>query len=83
MDDLPTIPGSALLMFNKVDQVESEDLSTAQHIYPNALFISATQQLGLETLGQRMLHLVRQTSKARNLRVRHSAQTGLVALVTR
>jgi GTPase len=62
LNDLPAIPGPALLVFNKMDQVDSEQLAIAQQTYPEALFISATQRLGLETLRQRMLQLVRQTS---------------------
>ncbi|MBD0336976.1 MAG: GTPase HflX [Cyanobacteria bacterium Co-bin13] len=62
LNDLPAMPGPALLVFNKTDQVESEQLGIAQQTYPEALFISATQRLGLETLRQRMLQLVRQTS---------------------
>jgi GTP-binding protein HflX len=47
-----------LLVFNKSDRVSSEVLAIAQEEYPNALFISATERLGLETLRRRLLQLV-------------------------
>jgi GTP-binding protein HflX len=43
-----------------VDRVDSETLTLAQQKYPEAVFISATQRLGLETLRQRLLQLVDQ-----------------------
>ncbi len=55
--EMPAIPGPALIAFNKVDQVDSETLALAQQQYPEAVFISATQRLGLETLRQRLLQL--------------------------
>ena len=60
--DLPTISGPTLLVFNKVDQVESEALAAAQQTYPDAVFISATKGLGLETLKQRLLHIATPTA---------------------
>ena len=62
---LAEIPGvetlyatSAQIAFNKVDQVDSETLALAQQKYPEAVFISATQRLGLETLRQQLLQLI-------------------------
>jgi len=52
-------PGPALVAFNKIDQVDSETLAIAQADFPNALFISAGNRLGLETLRQRLVQLVR------------------------
>ncbi|HEY9618331.1 MAG TPA: GTPase HflX [Microcoleaceae cyanobacterium] len=56
--ELPAIPPEALLVFNKVDRVDSEILAQAQQSYPDALFISATERLGLETLRQRLIQFV-------------------------
>ena len=56
--EMPAIPGQALIAFNKVDRVDSETLALAQQKYPEAVFISATQRLGLETLRQRLLQLI-------------------------
>ncbi|MGF1567828.1 MAG: GTPase HflX [Nodosilinea sp.] len=58
LNDMPIVPGPMLLVFNKADQVSSEALALAQEEYPHALFISATQRLGLETLRHRLLQLV-------------------------
>jgi GTP-binding protein HflX len=55
---MPTIPGKALIAFNKVDQVNSETLALAKQEYPEAVFISATQRLGLDTLRQRLVQLI-------------------------
>ncbi|MBD2094035.1 GTPase HflX [Trichocoleus sp. FACHB-591] len=63
--DLPTISGPTLLVFNKVDQVESEALAAAQQTYPDAVFISATQGLGLETLKQRLVHIATPAADAK------------------
>lgn len=62
--DLPTLSGPTLLVFNKVDQVESEALAAAQQTYPDAVFISATQGLGLETLKRRLLQIAMSASDA-------------------
>ena len=47
-----------LIAFNKIDQVSSESLETAKKEYPQAVFISASQRLGLETLKRRLTVLV-------------------------
>jgi GTPase len=59
LSEMPVTPGPALLVFNKVDQVDSETLTFAQEEYPQAVFISASDRLGLETLRQRLAQLVR------------------------
>jgi GTPase len=56
--ELPAIPPNGLLVFNKVDRTNSETLAQAQQAYPNAVFISATERLGLETLRQRLAQLI-------------------------
>ncbi|MEW6497864.1 MAG: GTPase HflX [Cyanobacteriota bacterium] len=62
--EMPAIPGPALIAFNKIDRVDSETLALAQQTYPEAVFISATQRLGLETLRQRLLQLLDQAISA-------------------
>jgi GTPase len=59
LKQMPLSPGPILLAFNKVDQVDSETLKLAQEEFPQALFISAADRLGLETLRQRLAQLVR------------------------
>lgn len=61
--EMPAIPGQALIAFNKVDRVDSETLALAQQKYPEAVFISATQRLGLETLRQRLLQLIDKSAR--------------------
>jgi GTPase len=56
--DLPAIPGMALLVFNKIDQADDEVLELARQRYPEAVFISAIQGLGLDNLRQRLLQLI-------------------------
>lgn len=55
---MPVTPGPALVVFNKIDQVDSDNLALAQEECPLAVFISASQRLGLETLRQRLSQLV-------------------------
>ncbi|HIK46660.1 MAG TPA: GTPase HflX [Leptolyngbyaceae cyanobacterium M65_K2018_010] len=58
LNQMPIAPGPMLLVFNKADRISSEDLAIAREEYPQALFISATERLGLETLRHRLLQLV-------------------------
>ncbi|MBD1874776.1 GTPase HflX [Nodosilinea sp. FACHB-131] len=58
LDELPSSPDDVLLVFNKVDRTDSETLALAQQTYPQALFISATERLGLETLRQRLVQFI-------------------------
>ncbi len=55
---MPITPGPALVAFNKIDQVTSETLALAREEFPLAVFISASQRLGLETLRQRLAQLI-------------------------
>ncbi|WP_460202276.1 GTPase HflX [Scytonema sp. NUACC21] len=55
---MPVTPGPALVVFNKIDQVDSETLAIAREEFPLAVFISASNRLGLETLRQRLGQLV-------------------------
>jgi GTPase len=55
---MPVTPGPALVVFNKIDQVDSATLALAQEEFPLAVFISASQRLGLETLRQRLMQLI-------------------------
>ncbi|AFZ26350.1 GTP-binding protein HflX [Cylindrospermum stagnale PCC 7417] len=55
---MPVTPGPALVAFNKIDQVNSETLALAKEEFPLAIFISASQRLGLETLRLRLSQLI-------------------------
>ncbi|AUB39770.1 hflX, GTPase [Nostoc flagelliforme CCNUN1] len=55
---MPITPGPALVVFNKIDQADSETLALAREEFPLAVFISASQRLGLETLRQRLAKLI-------------------------
>ncbi|MDH6062817.1 GTPase HflX [Umezakia ovalisporum] len=55
---MPVTPGPALVIFNKIDQVDSATLALAREEFPLAVFISASQRLGLETLRQRLTQLI-------------------------
>lgn len=55
---MPITPGPALVAFNKIDQVSSETLTLAREEFPLAVFISASQRLGLETLRHRLTQLI-------------------------
>jgi GTP-binding protein HflX len=56
--EMPITPGPALVALNKIDQVDSNTLAVAQEEFPQAVFISAGDRLGLETLRRRLAQLV-------------------------
>ncbi|MGL5833481.1 MAG: GTPase HflX [Waterburya sp.] len=58
LGEMPIVPGPILLVFNKLDQVGSDALNKAKEEFPLALFISASDRLGLETLRQNLSLLV-------------------------
>jgi GTP-binding protein HflX len=58
LGQMPITPGPILLAFNKLDEVDSETLELAKEDYPQAVFISAAQRLGLETLRQQLIKLI-------------------------
>ena len=55
---MPITPGPALVVFNKIDQANSETLALAREEYPMAVFVSASGRLGLETLRERLGQLI-------------------------
>jgi len=61
--EMPIAPGPALLVFNKIDQVDGDTLAFAQEEFPQAVFISAGDRLGLETLRRRLGQLVHYAMK--------------------
>jgi GTP-binding protein HflX len=63
LKDMPITPGPVLLVFNKIDQVDGETLAIATEEFPQALFISASERHGLETLRKQMGQLVRYAEK--------------------
>jgi len=58
LESMPLAPGPSMLVFNKIDQVSSDALSIAKEQHPNAVFISASERFGLETLRKRLVNLV-------------------------
>ena len=58
LSEMPVTPGPALVALNKIDQVDSDTLALAQEEFPQAVFISASAHLGLETLRQRLAQLI-------------------------
>ncbi|MGJ3250303.1 MAG: GTPase HflX [Elainellaceae cyanobacterium] len=57
LQEMPMTPGPALLVFNKVDQVDYETLLVAKDEFPQAIFISARDRLGLDILRQHIVQL--------------------------
>ena len=62
LSQMPIAPGPVLLAFNKIDQIDGDRLSLAQEEYPQAVFISAIENLGLGTLRLRLGQLVQYAS---------------------
>jgi len=57
LSEMPILPGPILLAFNKLDQVDSETLEIAKEEYPNGVFVSAQDRIGLETLRGKLFEL--------------------------
>ncbi|MBD1824738.1 GTPase HflX [Cyanobacteria bacterium FACHB-DQ100] len=57
LSELPAIPPNAILVFNKVDRVDRNTLEQVQQSYPDAVFISATERLGLDRLAHCLMQL--------------------------
>lgn len=58
LGQMPIKPGPILLVFNKLDEASTDALELAKEEYPQAVFISAMNNLGLDTLRQKVLQLV-------------------------
>jgi GTPase len=58
LKEMPITPGPALVVFNKIDQVDSATLAIATEEFPQAVFISARDRHGIETLRQQIAQLV-------------------------
>jgi GTP-binding protein HflX len=58
LSEMPVTPGPILVAFNKIDQVDGDTLLLAQEEFPQAVFIAASERLGLETLRQKLAQLI-------------------------
>jgi GTP-binding protein HflX len=58
LSEMPVTPGPALVAFNKIDCANSEALASAREEFPQAVFISASERLGLDTLREKLAQLV-------------------------
>jgi GTPase len=55
---MPIAPGPALIVFNKIDQVDEETIANATLEFPRSVFIAAAERIGLETLRYRISQLL-------------------------
>ncbi|MEM9946160.1 MAG: GTPase HflX [Cyanobacteria bacterium P01_D01_bin.36] len=58
LSKMPVAPGPILLVFNKLDQADTDALELAKEEYPQAVFVSTLKNLGMGTLRQKILQLV-------------------------
>jgi GTP-binding protein HflX len=58
LSEMPITPGPALVVFNKMDCVDGDTLMVAKEEFPQGVFISASDRLGLETLRYRLAQLI-------------------------
>ena len=58
LGQMPIAPGPILLVFNKLDQANTEALEIAKEEYPQAVFVSVMKNLGMNTLRQKILQLI-------------------------
>ncbi|MBQ7351685.1 MAG: GTPase HflX [Clostridia bacterium] len=47
-----------LMVFNKIDNLESDEIDTIKIEYPNAVFISAKQSIGIEELKEKIISVL-------------------------
>ena len=57
LGEMPITPGPILLAFNKLDQADSTALALAKEEFPQAVFVSAQDRIGLETLRAKLIEL--------------------------
>nr|WP_244532973.1 GTPase HflX [Geitlerinema sp. PCC 9228] len=62
LGEMPLAPGPMLMAFNKIDCVDSETLEAAKADFPQAAFVSAQDNIGLEPLRQKLGQLVHYTT---------------------
>ncbi len=62
LEDMPLAPGPMLMAFNKIDCVDAQTLEAAQADFPQAAFVSAQDNIGLEPLRQKLGQLVHYTT---------------------
>jgi GTP-binding protein HflX len=55
--EMPLVPGPMAIAFNKIDQVTLEVIAEAKAEYPQAVFVSAREKIGLAHLKQCLLNL--------------------------
>jgi GTPase len=55
---MPIAPGPALIVFNKIDQVDEETIANATLEFPRSIFVAAAERTGLETLRYRISQLL-------------------------
>jgi GTPase len=55
---MPIAPGPALIVFNKIDQVDEETIANATLEFPRSIFVAAAERKGLETLRYRISQLL-------------------------
>ncbi|MDV3000225.1 MAG: GTPase HflX [Chroococcopsis gigantea SAG 12.99] len=58
LEEMPIQTGPMLMAFNKIDRADTEVLEQAKIDYPNAVFISASRRVGMETLKHKLLNLI-------------------------
>lgn len=62
--EMPITPGPALIAFNKVDRVGPETIALAREEFPHAVFISASDRMGIDTLRHKLLELIHYATQA-------------------
>ncbi|MEO0576148.1 MAG: GTPase HflX [Pseudomonadota bacterium] len=58
LSQMPITPGPILLVFNKLDQADTDALELAKDEYPQAVFVSVAKNIGMDTLRQKILQLI-------------------------
>lgn len=70
----------SMTVFNKIDKCESEDFQTVKHDYPDAIFISALDHVGIDSLKKKILTFLHKREIKITLTIPAKRMKSIVAL---
>lgn len=77
LDELKIHDKKMLMVFNKVDNVESDRIAELKAAYPDAIFISAERGIGLDKLEHRIQELIEEDFVTRTMKIPVSRYEGV------
>ena len=77
LEDLDIKDKKMLMVFNKVDKVQPEQISELKAAYPDAVFISAERGIGLDKLEDRIQELIEEDFVTKTMKIPVSKYEGV------